>query len=153
MTRLAVPIAIATSTVLLAVGCFSMMPSTFVRTHDEPGIWKSIEIKDGLAKDDVWRTVVDALSQKYDLEVIEKESGYLRTSWKYTYVQPGQNSVSDRYRSRIVAKFMGDKWDVVQVKCESEWLEPNSGWIMGYDSRLLEDVFGDLQGRVGRVRR
>jgi len=135
--------------------CMSYPPATFVKTFDEPGMWKSIETKDGVEKAVLWRTIVDALTQQFDLEILDKDSGYIRTSWKYTYIQQGL--VSQNYRSRIVLKFVGDDWKVVQVKCESNWLESSSfrgsGWVLGYDSKLLEDVYGDLQGRVGRIRR
>jgi len=139
----------------LIAGC-ARLPETFIRTYNEPGIWKSIEVREGISRDELWRTVVDAISQKLDLEVIEKESGYLRTSWKFTYIKAGfrGGGVSDRYRSRIILKFTGENWKILRVKCESHWLDSGrSSWIVGYDSLLLEDVFGDLQGRLGRVRR
>jgi hypothetical protein len=117
---------------------------------DEPGTWRSIEVREGMAKDDIWRVMVDGLSQKFDLEVLDKESGYLRTSWKYTFIVRGH--ISERYRARIIVKATGADWKTVQVKSEANWLA-KGGWMMGYDSRLLEDVYGDLQGRIGRVRR
>ena len=136
--------------VLALAGC-ATPPRTFMRTHDEPGIWKSVEIMDGMTNDKAWEILVDTLSQEYDLEVLEKDAGYLRTSWKYTYVSGGK--VVDRYRSRIVVKLTGSPdWTKVQVKCESNWLD-NEGWILGYDVRLLEDIYGDIQGKLGRVRR
>jgi len=141
--------------IFLVAGC-ARLPDTFIRTYDEPGVWKSIEVKEGMSKDELWRTVVDAISQKFDLEVIEKESGYLRTSWKFTYIESGfrGGGVSDRYRSRIILKFTEENWKILRVKCESHWLDSGrSSWIIGYDTLLLEDVFGDLQGRLGRVRR
>ena len=136
--------------VIFMAGC-SMPPKTFRKTYDEPGIWKVVDVRQGMEKNELWRMLVDTLSQKYDLEVLEKDSGYLRTSWKYTQVSQFGN-VSDRYRSRIVIKLIGSNWSKIQVKCESNWLSKR-GWLMGYDTRLLEDVFGDIQGRVGRVRR
>ena len=135
---------------LLLSGC-ATAPRTFMRTHDEPGIWKTVEIREGLNNDKIWEILVDTLSQKYDLEVLEKDAGYIRSSWKYSYFAGGQ--VVDRYRSRIVVKVKGTPdWDTVQVKCESNWLG-NKGWILGYDTRLLEDIYGDIQGKLGRVRR
>ena len=74
----------------------------------------------------------------YDLEVIERDAGYIRSSWKYSYFSG--DKVIDRYRSRIVVKLKGvPDWKTVQVKCESNWLD-NKGWILGYDTRLLEDI-------------
>lgn len=134
---------------VLLAGCVSP-PKTFLRTYDEPGIWKAVEIREAMAKDDVWRVLVDTLSQTYDLEVLQKDAGYMRTSWKYSYIRGGQ--VSSRYRSRIVVKLTGADWRSLQVKCESNWLE-SEGWVLGYDTRLLEDVYGDIQGKLGRVRR
>jgi hypothetical protein len=134
---------------LFWIGC-APLPPHFIRTMDEPGTWKSIEVRDGMTKDEVWRVIVDALSQKFDLEVLEKDSGYVRTSWKHTYMVRGH--ISERYRARIIVKMLGSDWKTLQVKCEANWLAKH-GWMMGYDSRLLEDVFGDLQGRIGRIRR
>ena len=138
------------------LGCAMIGPPiTFIRTVDESSVWKSIEIREDIEidKDFLWRTVVDALSHKFDLEVLTKESGYLRTSWKYVYILPNNQTVSDRYRSRIILKFSGENWSLLQMKSESHWLEPGKGWIIGYDTQLLEDVYGDLQGRLSRVRR
>jgi len=124
-------------------------PDTFQRTLDEAGVWKTIEVREDLSKDDLWRSVVDSIAQKFDLEVVEKDSGYLRTSWKYTAVR---GHITPMYRSRIVLKIPGGSREIVQVKCESNWTQ-GYGWIVGYDTRVLEDVYGDIQGRVGRVRR
>jgi len=137
---------------ILLVGCAQVIkpPATFLRTFDEPGTWKSIEVREGLTKDQLWRLVVDALAQKFDMEVLDKESGYIRTSWKYTYVI--EEKIIENYRSRIIIKFLGEAWNTLQVKSEANWME-KGGWILGYDTRLLEDVYGDIQGRIGRIRR
>ena len=135
--------------ILICFAC-NQPPETFLKTYDEPGVWKSIEVREGLTKEDAWKTVVDAIAQKFDLEVLDKESGYLRTSWKFSYIIQGK--VSDKYRSRIIIKFQSGEAKLIQVKSEANWLETD-GWILGYDTRLLEDVYGDLHGRIGRVRR
>ena len=98
----------------------------------------------------MWTTTVDAMARSFDLEVMDKPSGYIRTTWKFTFINSGE--VIDRYRARIVVKFQGTDWTTLEVKSEANWLSER-GWEVGYDSRLLEDVFGDLQGRIGRVRR
>jgi hypothetical protein len=135
---------------LVLAGCAGP-PKTFIKTYDEPGIWKSVQIREGLSHGQIWEMLVDTLTQKHDLEVLQKDGGYIRTSWKYTYFEG--DKVIDRYRSRIVVKLSGSpSWDKAQVKCESNWME-KQGWIMGYDTRLLEDIYGDIQGKLGRVRR
>jgi hypothetical protein len=131
-------------------GCASAgPPPTFTETHSETGTWRSIEVREGMAKPQLWSTVVDALSSKFDIEVVERESGYVRTSYKFTTISNGKQR--DNYRSRIVAKFNPD-WSVLQVKSESGWLEDRN-WIDGYDSQVLNDIYMDLQGRIGRVTR
>jgi hypothetical protein len=140
----------AITALVFVLGC-SGPPKTFMKTFDEPGTWKTVDIRAGINNDQIWRLLVDTLSQRYDLEVLEKDSAYIRTSWKYTHIKSGK--VSDRYRSRIVVKLSGSPWNQVRVKCESNWLEKDAGWILGYDTRLLEDVYGDIQGKIGWTRR
>lgn len=135
----------------LAIAGCSSPPPTFKPTQDEAGVWKTLEIREGLTNEQVWPIFVDTLSQKYDFEVIQKDGGYIRTSWKYTYLE--DDKISDRYRTRFVVKLSGSpQWDKAQLKCESNWLE-DEGWISGYDMRLLEEMYGDIQGKIGRVRR
>lgn len=135
---------------LIMAGC-SSLPRTFVATRGDTGEWKVLEIREGMTNEQVWAIFVDTLSQKYDLEVIQKDGGYIRTAWKYTYLDG--DKVSDRYRTRFVVKLSGSpSWDKAQLKCESNWLE-DEGWISGYDSQLLEEMYGDIQGKIGRVRR
>ena len=135
---------------LVIAGCTSP-PQTFKATQDEAGVWKTLEIREGLTNEQVWQIFVDTLSQKYDFEVIQKDGGYIRTSWKFTYVDG--DKISDRYRTRFVVKLSGaPQWDKAQLKCESNWLE-DDGWITGYDARLLDEMYGDIQGKIGRVRR
>lgn len=117
--------------------------------NDESNIWKNIEIRDGLEKNDLWRVVVDAVSQQFDLEVLDKESGYMRSSWKYSSI--GRGDRADSYGNRISIKFLGDDWKTLQLKCEAQWYDPKEGWISGYDTRFLKDVYSQLQGRVGRI--
>ncbi len=132
------------------ISCSSVKPPRdFVESHDESNIWKNIEIRDGLDKDELWRIVVDATSQQFDLEVLDKEAGYMRSSWKFSSIGAGERR--DSYANRISIKFVGTDWKTLQLKCEAEWNHPKEGWIMGYDTRFLKDVFSQLQGRVGRL--
>lgn len=143
------PAFVVLAAVLLASGCKSP-PTSFQRTIDQPGVWKSIEVRDGLSADQVWNFTIDTVGLKYDLEVIQKESGYLRGSWKYTLLDG--DALSERYRSRVIVKVMPPDVRIVQVKCEANWLDGN-GWIQGIDTEVQNEIYGDLQGRIGRVRR
>jgi len=134
---------------IFSIGC--MAPKSFMRTYGEQSSWKVVEVREDIKEEELWIKLVDTLSQKYDLEVIEKKSGYLRTSWSYTTVDFFKN-IDDRYRSRILIKINKIGQLRVSIKCESNWLSSGGG-ESGYDSILLEDVYGDIQGKIGRVRR
>ena len=136
-------------TVLTSSSCSHSAPQTFVRSADQSGVWKSIELAETSDKARLWSTTVDALTTKYDIEVLDRDSGYLRTTWKFTTVEAG--NVDRNYRTRFIAKF-NNSWTVLQVKSEAEWLY-SGNWVTGYDSKTLEDVYGDLQGRLGRTRK
>lgn len=132
-------------------------------------IYKLVKVQEGMTKDDLWTIVGDTILQKFDLEDMKKESGYLRTSWKFTC--RGSNSAisSEKYRSRIILKFRGKKWQYLRIKCESqEWGWParrilemtrselektKKEWIVAYDPGLLKDVFSELQAKVGVVQK
>ena len=121
-------------------------PSTFVKQSSG---WKSIELRPGLNAeyDAAWQTVVDTIAKDYDLELIDKDSGYLRTAW--TYGISGGNL--QRYRGRLTVKFPAvTNPDKVEIKTDAAWLT-DMGWIPGYDSAFQRDVFSALSGRLGRT--
>lgn len=130
-------------------GCASRKPKSFIVTYDTSANWRVVEINSTFVgeTDKIWKTLVDTISAKYDLEVLQKDSGYLRTSWKYTLIKRGR--VSDKYRSRIVVKSDID-FTQLKIKVESNWLE-SQGWVTGFDTNLLEEVYSDIQGKLGRV--
>lgn len=127
------------------VGCGS---STFEKRT--PG-WKSIELRDGLQGDysEAWQITVDSLARSYDLEIIDKDSGYLRTSWKYGIL--GQDA--DTLAGRITVKFPDvSSPSKVDVKTDAQqydiWTEK---WVEGFDSAFERDIVSELSGRLGRV--
>jgi len=125
------------------VACFSgcAAPETFVRTS-EPA-WAKIEIRDGVDYDRSWQTIYDLLVRRFDIEVAQKENGYMRTGWLYSWT--GQ--VTDFYRVRITVKFPEDKKSV-EIKAEAYCRD-----YVGYDSRLLDTYKSDIMGLVGRTTR
>ena len=138
---------------MIIIGCSGKggipIPASFIVSHDASGDWRVVEIRDDLIndKDGTWKVLVDTVSSKYDLETLDKDSGYLRSAWKHTYVYRSQ--ICSKYRSRIVLKTI-DNNSKLKVKIESNWLS-NRGWLQGYDNILLKDIYSDLQGKIGRV--
>lgn len=132
------------------LGCALRPPISFVKSFDDDTAWRKIELRENLDIEQAWPSLIDTIAKKYDIEIADKDARYLRTAWKYTYVW--RNRISDRYRSRIIVKFMGTDRQDLMVKVESNFLS-NAGWTPGYDTLILNDVYGDVQGTVGRVRK
>lgn len=130
---------------LLASGC---APKTFVRSS--PG-WKVIELRPGLLKnyDEAWQTTVDTVARDWDIEILDKQSGYLRTAWLYGI----SGGPYERYRGRLTVKFPQVKEpEKAELKTEAQWLEDRPlGWVSGFDSAFQRDVFTALSGRLGRT--
>ena len=64
---------------LYSVGC---APSTFQKGASSG--WKSIALQDNLTSDYdlTWQKTVDTIAREWDIEIMDKDSGYLRTSWQ-----------------------------------------------------------------------
>lgn len=135
--RLLIGMAIA----FAVTGCLA--PKTFVKTM-EPS-WAGVELRSDISYDNAWAMVMDTLTKRFDIEIMSRQDGYIRTSWLYTWT----GKVNENYRVRLTAKFSPDH-KMVQIKSEAEYGGPGS-WVMGYDSRLLETVKTDLMDTIGRT--
>ncbi len=126
-------------------------PTTFVRTM-EPN-WNTVEIRKGLSGDDAWDAVVDLAARRFDIEVLSKEDGYLRTGWSYSWT----GKLNNYYKVRAVVKFSPNK-DQVEIKSEAHYFSQGimgigQGWQMGTDERLTSTMRTDVMGKVGRTTR
>jgi len=135
--------------IFVATGCsiFMKRPESFIRMSEPT--WASIEIKSGITSENAWQQVVDVLAKKFELEMISKEGGYVRTAWIYTWWKQGE--ITSEYRVRVIVKFSAN-WEKVDVKTEANYLRKGV-WELGYDTRLLETVKTDIMGVVGRTTR
>ncbi len=124
-------------------GCVA--PNTFVRTLEPT--WASVELRDDVAYQEAWEVLVDTLVRRFDLEVLSKENGYLRTNWLYTWT----GSMNNKYRVRVTAKFAPNK-QKVELKSEAEF-GGRGYWTQGYDTRLLSTIKSDIMGTIGRTTR
>ena len=132
--------------VIVLGGC---APSTFVK---QSAGWKTIEFNENTQGnfDIAWQKCVDTIARDYDLEMLDKDSGYLRTAWIYGI----SGGVYNRYRGRITVKFPELKAPTkVDVKTEAQWLSNmESGiWPPGWDKTFQRDVYTALSGRLGRT--
>ena len=136
--------AVACVAVLVFSGCAST-PRTFVKTM-QPA-WASVDIRADVGPDLAWESVVDTLVKRFDIEIMSRQDGYIRTNWLNTWT----GKMQEDYRVRVTAKFSPDR-KKVDFKSEAEFGGPGN-WIIGYDSRLLETVKTDVIGKIGRPTR
>jgi hypothetical protein len=138
---------------LAACGLGGCAPATFVQ--GQTGGWKSIELNPAAAgKFDVaWQKTVDTIARDYDISIMDKSSGYLRTDWKYGICGATYNS----YRGRLTIKFPDvANPEKIDVKTDAEWFgtNPMTGmayWVPGFDTAFDRDVYTALSGRLGRT--
>ena len=140
-------VSLVCASALSAVVC-GCAPRSFIRSS--PG-WKVIELREGLKDnyDDAWQRTVDTVARNWDIEILDKESGYLRTAWLHGIVGAAYES----YRGRITIKYPDVRTpDKLEVKTDAQWLERRPlGWITGFDSTFQRDVYSALSGRLGRT--
>lgn len=120
-------------------------PVTFVQTLEHS--WATIEIVENMEYEKAWSAVVDLLVRRFDLEVLSKENGYLRTTWLYSWM----GELREDYRVRVTIKFSFDK-SKVEIKSEANY-QRASGWVIGSDTALLQTLKSDIMGTIGRVTR
>jgi len=134
----------------LIIFCAGCAPSTFVMGRSAG--WKTIELTDNLVGqyETAWQKTVDTIAKDHDIEMLDKDSGYLRTSWTYGI----SGGTFNRYRGRLTIKFTDiEKPNKLEVKTDAQWLSnPSAGvWQQGFDSLLDRDVYTALSGRLGRT--
>lgn len=137
--------------VCLCLTAISCAPTTFVQTMSPS--WNTVEVREGLAYDDAWNSVVDLISKEFDIEIISKEDGYLRTGWLFTWTGKLENS----YKVRAIIKFSPDGKQV-EIKSDAQFYSGGffgigQGWVMGMDERLITTLRTDIMGKIGRVTR
>jgi len=142
--RWIIPVSILGLILLLASGCVA--PGSFVQTM-EP-VWASVEIREGIDYEHAWASVIDLVARKFDLEVISKEGGYVRSSWMYTWT----GEFREDYRVRIIVKFSPDR-SKVEVKSEANYRSGAGFWVIGSDTVVLQTLKTDIMGTIGRVTR
>ncbi len=126
-------------------------PTTFVRTM-EPS-WNTVEVRKDLTGDQAWDAVVDLTARRFDIEVLSKQDGYLRSGWLYSWT----GKINQFYKVRTIIKFSPYK-DKVEIKSEAQFYSPGlagvgQGWQMGTDERLTSTMRSDIMGKVGRTTR
>jgi hypothetical protein len=167
ITRLRVGLAcalmLATASSLLAANVPKPLKSRFV--VGDP-VWRELPIRDDLRNqyDKCWQTVMNTiLENNFDIATMDHDSGYIRTTWNEGVVALGGNWL---YRVQISTKIVFAPVDPkaapgssptiekVRVQAAGEITETNRlgrvrSSFRGYDQVILENLFQDLQAKLG----
>ncbi|HUQ79484.1 MAG TPA: hypothetical protein VM076_00025 [Gemmatimonadaceae bacterium] len=123
-----------------------LAPSSFVRTTADAPATRSIDVRDGLSRQVAMRSLNEALSQRYVVDVVDPRAGFAMTTWQASLVREG---VPDpRYRTRFVARFVED-WRSLQLRSEARFMRGEQPDV-GYDSAQLDSLANDLRAKLGK---
>ena len=133
------------SALILLFGCASQKPQSFNPVSDPK--WAFFDIREDIDYDEAWQTINSILVKHYSLDLINKEIGYVRTSWRYGYNEEYQG----KYRSMVEIKFVPDH---TQLKMRTiSHYKKETYWVQGTDSKLISSLKSDVLGRLGRTSR
>ena len=107
--------------------------------------WATIPINEKITFALAWEDITGLMTKQFEFEMMQKETGYIRTKWKNWHLSNGQTS--QNYRIRVTIK-IHELRKKVEVNTEAERLI-NGVWIKGTDTRVLEDLKKDIGGLVG----
>jgi hypothetical protein len=110
-------------------------------------VWKTIPEVKQVKYEDAWAIVVGCVSDKFDLEITDAGSGYLRTAWKVTgKTLIGQPNEKTRITVRIVNR------QPLQINLRAERQTPNiwSGeWQdSGNNEKIEKQILEELSSRL-----
>jgi hypothetical protein len=111
----------------------------------QDGGWSSVPISDKVDYNLLYDDIVSRISRSYEIDMISKETGYIRTKWNNRNVTNGQ--VTNSYRTKVTMKLSPQR-SKIEVNAEAEKLE-DEGWVQGCDTQLLENLKQDLRGLSG----
>jgi len=120
----------------LSSGCVTAIPSKY----------RMVEASPAISYDDAWIAVVDSIGERLEIEMVDKDSGYLRTGWK------GHSRFLTSYRTRCVARVTSRNPFKIKIKVElQEYDEFRECWVpRGNDTMLENEILTDIRGRLQR---
>ena len=121
-------------------------PDTFVRTTSDARATRTVDVREGLTHPQAMRFLTETLEKRYVIDVVDPRVGFAMTAWRATLVRDGVPDL--RYRTRIVARFLGDDWKQLQLRGEANWAN-GDGWDIGVDAPQLDSTTSELNAKLG----
>ena len=121
-------------------------PPSFVQTTAELRATRLIEVREGLTHPDAMKLVAEALGRRYVVEVADPNAGFTMTAWRASMTRAGVPDL--RYRTRLIARFLGGDWRRLQLRGEANWARGDE-WDIGYDAAQLDTASRKLRDRLG----
>lgn len=147
--------------------CASNVPKP-VRSRFVTGdpVWRELPVRDDLRNqyDKCWQMAVGSiLENNFDIATMERDSGYARTTWNEGVVSLGGNWT---YKVQISIKFVfaspepnapagtPPQIEKVRVQAAGEVADVDRigrvrSYFRGYDNVVLQNLFQDLQAKLG----
>jgi hypothetical protein len=126
----------------LSVLSLALILSACVAARDAK--WKTVP-EVNMPYDKAWGIVVNAITQHFDLEISDAQSGYLRSEWKITERVWGR----DILKARVSVRIENKKPFRVKVKVEKQEIDFFDVWITtGNDETMENEILEELSGRL-----
>ena len=117
-------------------------PPSFVHSTAELRATRTIQVREGLTKLDAMRLATEALGKRYVVDVADPAAGFTMTAWRASKSRDGVPDL--RYRTRLVARFVGSDWRRLQLRGEANWARGDE-WEIGYDVAQLDSASQELR--------
>lgn len=133
--------------ITITVTLLLFMSSCLTQRHFIKGQaeWSRIQLSRNFDYESAFNTVLDMLSDQYEMEMISLDGGYMKTAWNYYTRRNG--TVSDMYQVRIIVKFNHDGTQM-SIKTEAK---KNYGdtYIRGVFPELTQEIRDDVANILG----
>jgi|SRR5574344_792937 hypothetical protein len=107
--------------------------------------WAKIQLSENFNYDTAFNTVLDLITDKYEMDMINKDGGYIRTAWSYMRNKKGKQ-IKDQ-RIRVTIKFNHDR-SQLQARTEVQ-KGGDDEWVDGEDVAASKQVRDDIHGVLG----
>jgi len=108
--------------------------------------WDAAIIRTGMTYDEAWQKVMYIIARRFDIEMVLKEEGYVRTAWAFSKDKNGK--VLENNRDRAIVKFSADK-KKVEFKVEHQFFDKEF-WVAGSDTSVSIPVLKGISMSVGQ---